>query len=187
MTLFEMAILVNFYNLNKSEIPEKLRQEICAYITNSVISTKKFKPEYFSSLRMIWLYCLLKQVNFDRTLTAMPILFWNKRINLDLVSISVFMAIKYKIFKYNPLLYVFGLYFLITGKFHDNLNLKSIWFVIFSTLKIDWPLRLAQKRWVHKSVIKMHCLFEYIHISNFRYSQEITKQVRQYYSKPRFF
>ena len=124
---------------------------------------------YFSRNNMLGLYVLCKLHKMKKTLKQLPLMVWNKHKWYNPKywhpgTWAVFLAFKYPIFKYNPLIYIMALFSLLTTDY-KNTSGKNLWFLTFAVLNIKWPLILAQKRFAEKSYMALHNykLFEYSH------------------------
>jgi len=191
------AILDNWTRIRK--IPHFVEYE--KSIARTIIDKNNFlanQGPYFSRNNMLGLYCQCKIHGMEKTLKLLPLMVWNDHKwynpkNWNPNTWAVFLAFKYPIFKLNPLIYIMGLWSLLSTDYRNTFH-KNVWFLTFTVLGIDWPLKMAQKRYSEKSILNGYKLFEYSHQYYFsgslRYNNgdnPIREQVRLYYQHEREF
>ena len=169
--IYLRAQLDNWDRLNKHGYWDGWQKAIASTIIdkNNYQSNPPEKGPHFSRNNMLGLYVLCKLHKMKKTIKQLPLMVWNEYKwynpkHWHPSTWAVFLAFKYPIFKYNPLIYIMALFSLLTTDYKNTAN-KNLWFLTLTALKIKWPLILAQKRFKKKSYMSQHGyhLFEYSH------------------------
>jgi len=143
-------------------------------IHHTIVSKNRFQAnppddgDHFSRDNMLGLYSICKIHDMKQTIKQLPLMTWNgykwyNPKNWHPNTWAVFLAFKYPIFKYNPLIYIMALFSLLATDY-KNTSGKNLWFLTLTVLNIHWPLRWAEKRFRKKGLMAYAWhLFEYSH------------------------
>lgn len=195
------AILDNWFRITKDEYYLPLWKQA---ISSTMIKKGQFQAnppeqgEHFSRDNMLGLYCLCRIHGLEKTIKTLPLLIWNKQKwynpkNWHPNKWAVFLAFKYSIFKYNPLIYIMALFSVLDSDFKKTSG-PNLWFLTLTVLKIEWPLIWAQKKYGKNKPTTMFKKFEFSHYYYFsgaykfeNHDNIIIEKVREYYELKRNF